>query len=195
MFPSTLSKKTYKRKVKPERFQFLDRLIKKEFYHSEHSLAAARIVIPHKLVTDNLDYSINHGPKDATDTVKQGFGDCEDHSVLLSSMYKAVGLQPMILRFSDPDQLIGGQGHLSTLIKAPRARETIENVREYYYEVFDEFRSTISIDQRNGDLWLVSGSTMTNYVGDISTLESNGHVTRQDSERWEWNKLSWTVKP
>jgi len=176
----------YADKVNSELFEGLPQLIRREFYDERFSLDICNIVCAHKILTSNADYTRTRGPRDVDGMLEDMTGDCEDQSVLLCSMYEALDLDSALLTLANGN----GGGHVSTLVEIPgdEDRKTDE-LRLFYYRVFDEYHETISIEQLKGRTWFVSGSTMTDYVGDISGLERQGYVHRTGGDTWEWTNL------
>lgn len=175
----------YVDKVKPELFEELPELIEKEFYRGQYSREICDIVCAHKILTSNADYTRTRGPRAVANMLNDMTGDCEDQSVLLCSMYEALGLNSAIMVLRNH----AGEGHLSTLVEVPGDEDQkTDELRLYYHDVFDEYHETISIEYLKGRTWFISGSTMTSYVGDISGLEREGYVERISESEWKWTE-------
>jgi len=180
----------YEKKIAPEAFEDLPKLIDEHFYQGRYSRDICDIVCAHKILTSNTEYTRTRGPKNVGNMLNSMTGDCEDQSVLLCSMYKALGLTPALLVLKNND----GDGHLSTLVEISGEIESkTDELRLFYYDHFDEYHDTISIENLEGRSWFISGSTMTSYVGDISGLEQSGYISRSSETRWEWTDMKYAT--
>lgn len=173
----------YLDKIEPALFSELPELIEREFYRGRFSREICNIVCAHRILTSNADYTVTHGPRAVDEMLADMTGDCEDQSVLLCSMYEALGLDSAILSLQNDE----GDGHLTTLVEIPGDEDQkTDELRLFYHDAFDEYHRRISIEYLRGRAWFVSGSTMTSYVGDISGLERAGYINRTSENAWEW---------
>jgi hypothetical protein len=186
----------YKRRVKPEKFSYVPELIQ-ERYHSSEPDPIVNMAVCHKLVYDKVDYhhsgSKIHRPDTMLDRLS---GDCQDHGVLLATLFKACGLDASIIRVKSSTDY-----HILTEVKDPlnNINETSESLRRFYWEEFDRFPREIAYDKHGSQHWLIAdtagdeNSGWSEYVGDITEHIGDSAKQRTDSS-WSWRKLDGRIE-
>jgi len=186
----------YKKRVKPRKFSYIPDLIN-ERYDSPEPDSIVNMAICHKLVYDKVDYhhsgSKIHQPDTMLDRLS---GDCQDHSVLLATLFKACGLDVSIIRVSSSRGY-----HILTEVKNPLSsiNEACSSLRRFYWEEFERFPEEIAYEKHGNSCWLIADTAgdenagWSEHVGDIqSHIGDCAKKTR--SNGWTWHNLSGRIE-
>jgi hypothetical protein len=173
--------------VDPSPFHGLENKLRTRFQGSDYSFQAVKVAATHRIASENVDYNTRKMVKNSEEMLHSMDGDCQDTSVLLCSMYKALGLDSLLVGMKNKN----GENHLSTLVEvySSDVDRVCDDLRMFYLNEFDEYHTIVSYDSFDGRNWLVSGSTMTDFVGDVAGLESSGYVDRKGGGDWSWVNL------
>jgi len=178
--------KKYKRQIDPGKVNGIKDLIDEKFSSPEPDPIVYTAVC-HKLLYDKVDYHHSgdrvHSPDTMLDRLS---GDCQDHTTLLASLYKACDLAVT---------LVTVPGHIFLEVQNPliEVGEACDSLRRFYYNQFDIYPEEIGYEEYKGIEWFIVDTAgginggWTNYVGDISS--HSGEYLDKNRSCWEWTDL------
>jgi hypothetical protein len=185
--------KTYRKRVEPEKFGFVPEMIDERFDSPEPD-PLVYMAVCHKILYDEVDYHLSGTRIHRAGEMMQNLsGDCQDHSVLLATLFKACGLNAYLLRV---DVKTDSNSHILVEVEnpLPSIQDTCDSLRRFYWNQFEIFAETIGYEQHHGDHWIVvdtagdQNSGWSKYVGDISSHHGSClEMTRKGD--WDWGKL------
>lgn len=193
-----MSMKTYRKRVEPEKFQYVPELINQRFDSPEPE-PVVHMAVCHKILYDQVDYHRSGRKIHTSDEMLDRLsGDCQDHSVLLATLFKACGLDVSILRVKIKHKQAY---HILVEVKnpLPSIQETCDSLRRFYWKQFDLFAETIGYEEHGGNNWIVvdtagdQNSGWSRYVGDISS-HIGECIEKTRGGEWEWGRLSSRIE-
>jgi len=183
----------YKKRVEPEKFQYVPEMINRRF-NSPEPEPIVHMAVCHRIAYDQVDYhhsgSKVHNSDEMLDRLS---GDCQDHSVLVATLLKACGLDVSLVRLSRKNS---SSGHVLPEVRnpLPSIEETCDSLRRFYWNQFDIFAEEIGYERYRGDHWIVADTAgdmnagWSKYLGDISS-HTDKYIERQRGGDWEWWKI------
>lgn len=191
-----MSLTSYKKRVKPRKFSYVPDLIDERFDSPEPD-PIVKMAVCHKLVYDKVDYHHSGSKIHSPDTMlDRRSGDCQDHGVLLATLFKACGLEASIIRVKSTKNY-----HILTEVKDPLndINRTCNSLRRFYWEEFERYPRDIAYEKHGGNYWLIADTAgdenagWSEYVGDIqSHVGDSAKKTR--SNGWTWYNLSGRIE-
>jgi len=182
---------TVRHKIQPERFSNLQQLINEHFASTGFPEWVLYITVPRHLAKEKIAYQFNAGPKTADKLLDDMWGDCEDNTVLICSMYEALNLKTATVTVHNDN----GQSHILPLVSHPNypIKKVCDYLTFYYHQVHEFDNPPIAVEETVSGAMVVVGSTMTEYVGDIQSLINQGYAYRS-SNSWQWtNKTNFEL--
>jgi len=117
-------------------------------------------------------------------------GDCEDHTILLSSLFKAAGIQTRLGLVKQ-----GKRPHIFPEISPPISdgELTAELLNSFYSKKLNENIGKVNWEiDKNGNNWFISDGTMSNYIGDLSGLDRSGYINDSLANGgWEFKEIEY----
>jgi len=100
--------------------------------------SAWKIWVIHKWVADNIRYVSDpyrgEYVQHPIETLRLRAGDCEDFAVLLTSLYRAVGLRAVLIDVDTDGDGVGD--HMASLVHFPGSIDEFLEKEEYFFKVF-----------------------------------------------------------
>ena len=184
--------RNYAEKVEPGKFEYLPDLIDERFNHSQ-SREITYLAVIHKLVYEGVGYHRSGSQAVSPEKMLEWLsGDCQDHSVLVASLYKASGFDVCILRVVTPTG-----PHLLTEVANPikPIEKACDGLRTFYWRNFTVPAEEIVFEEYDSRYWFPVDTAAddpggwSNYVGDISSY-SPDTIQEKPGGEWEWKELT-----
>ena len=188
--------KQYTKKIEPEKFEDVPELIDQRF-DSNLPDEIVRLAVIQKMVHDGVSYHHSgHGPVSPSKMLDKLSGDCEDHSALLASLYKAAGFNVTVVRVKT-----GSGYHVLPEVEnpLPAIEETCDHLRKFYWKNFNLYPENISYEEYDSRYWFpvdTAGDEKAGwcrYVGDISSYIPDT-VREKSGGEWEWKKSGGRIE-
>lgn len=185
--------KKYKKRVEPEKFQYVPEMINRRF-NSPEPEPIVQMAVCHRIAYDQVDYHHSGSKVHRADQMLDSLsGDCQDHGVLLATLFKACGLDVAILHVSVKHSSVD---HILTQVKSPlhTIEETCDSLRRFYWNQFEIFAEEIGYEGYRGDHWIIADTAgdknagWSKYIGDISSHDGDC-LERTNKGDWEWGRL------
>jgi hypothetical protein len=177
----------YQRMIDPDKVNGIRETIHNRF-NSDEPGSIVELAVCHKLMQEKIDYHLSgsriHDPDKMLDKLS---GDCQDHTVLLGSLYKACGRRVGIVLVSD-------HVFLEVDCPLPDVEEACDSLRRFYYRQFDYYPEEISFEHWKDDNWFIVdtagglGGGWSSHVGDIRSHDKN-YLEKSSDGSWRWTYL------
>lgn len=180
-------------KVDPELFPNIETHLRNHFEFRDFPDLIPLTVLPKEIADRSYRYTRTQGPQDPLNFLENGWGDCEDVTTLLCSMYTSLGLETAMIHII---QLGGEVSHILPLI-SPGDEIGIEKmcdmIKVYYYDVLNRRIGGIAthVTEEFGET-IVVGSTITDYAGDLQSLINSDYAYRT-SNGWNWHNKDYVI--
>lgn len=150
------------------------------------------MAVCHKLAYDEISYHKSGSDIHTPDRMLKSLsGDCQDHTVLLATLFKACGLDVRILR-------VGKEtiSHVLTEVKNPlkSIEEACSSLRRFYWNQYNLNAENISYEKWNQKYWFVADTAgdknagWSTHIGDVSSHKGD-YITTSCASDWEWISL------
>lgn len=182
-----MSIRKYERLIDEDRVGGVQQMIDERF-DSEVMPSIVQLAVCHKLLYDKVDYHRSGGRiQEPGELLDQLSGDCQDHTVLLGSLYKACGKRVAVVLVS---------GHVFLEVGCPMfdVDKACDSLRQFYYRQFDYYPEEISFEHWKDECWFIVdtagglGGGWSSHVGDISS-HAGEYLEKGADGSWHWTKL------
>jgi len=173
--------------LQPSKFSFIKQVIDEEFPKPYPDWVKYSSVI-HNRITSNTEYHTSGSNiPEPSKMMSKLTGDCQDQSVLIGSLMAAADLD---IRFTRVKRRGGAHVLLETRPPVQDTDVVCTLLNKFYSNELNKEIGKISWDtDSKGDKWFIADATMSNYVGDTSSLRSKGYIRDSNGRGWEWNNL------
>jgi hypothetical protein len=182
----------YKRKLEPEKFDFIQDEIDDRFDNPFTPNWVKYSAVAHRIASTQIDYHSSGKTVSRPDEMLDFLsGDCQDQTVLLSSMYVAAGPD---VRIISVEKMGEDKYHVLPQVKIPVNPGTgTDELRDGYEELFDFRPGKMAWTTINGEPYFIADPGWSDYLGDRSSL--TGSYIRETSDGWTWNNIrkEWRV--
>ena len=176
----------YKRKIKKGDFSYVTDLVDKRFHTSQPDWAKYAAVL-HRLAMKELDYySSGSSVPVPSKMLNRLEGDCQDQTVLLSSLYVSAGFDVRVLSLEHKN---GEKRHVLPEVVIPEDKDKAPGMlRDTYKDLFG-FRPGKMAWTNKGWPYFLADPDWSNYVGDRKSL--TGEYIREDGSSWEFYNVRY----
>lgn len=183
----------YKRKLEPEKFDFIQKEIDDRFHNPFTPYWVKLSAVPHRIASTQVDYHSSGSniprPDDMLDLLE---GDCQDQTVLLASMYVAADLD---VRIISVEKMGEDKYHVLPQVKLPvKPGNGTDELRDGYEDMFDFRPGKMAWTKVNGEPYFIADPEWSDYLGDRSSL--TGSYIKETSDGWTWHNIrdEWRVE-
>jgi len=184
--------KDYAGEVAPGKFSHVPIELKKTFQGSGFPDWVVEACALHFFVHEGSSYSRTglHDVVDPEEMLHRLDGDCKDQSVLLASLYRAVGLDVRLLFVAKPDSDYG-HAFPEVYCPVPDVDLVCSVLEKFYQRELDRQVGEVYFEESGAEpgFWLLADPEGTSYVGDIERLREERYVRDTAGGGWEWYDL------
>lgn len=126
------------------------------------------------------------------ETLETEAGDCDCQSVLVASLFEAIGARTRLVDVTSAD---GRSRHLFTQVCLDDAIHDTDSVTQslidYYYEKDGWWPDAIHMDWDDGRDWYLADTAMGRFVGDVEQLIEAEYAHWTGEEEWSWHDVTY----
>lgn len=176
----------------------VEKILEDTFSHITNWDAVKITAALHFYISQKVDYVSRGSSPDRrrfrppTEAWKRG-GNCEEQSVLLSSLFASVrGVESKLVSGGKPD----GSNHLLVFSGYRLGPDPVmDRLKQFYrtdYHFDYSFGSGFSWQDRENVCWFFSDPEFSDYIGDTGSLKRSGYVV-DTSDGWEWYDKNYEI--